>query len=297
MKEKVKCKKCGLLIDKDCETCPYCGYKQNDGSDIPTINEEKVDPLNPNTKIFNTEKLHFFDFASRELSIKTWKSITFFLVGFFGLNLIATIISLFTSIFGQYYFLSTSASSAAINFSCYLTIFACIFIILGNNFYDYIKEFKGAKTWIYGLSFGFLLIIASSAVSSFFGLFQETSSSNQNEQAIDSVTTLYPVLSLLIFGIVGPLCEEFTYRVGLFTALKKRNRVAAYLITAFLFGFIHFTVNSDNLLNEFLNLPSYIVAGLLLCYFYDYKGVGVSSIAHITNNFVALLIQIVYSYF
>ena len=29
MKEKVKCKKCGLFIDSDCQTCPYCGYPQN----------------------------------------------------------------------------------------------------------------------------------------------------------------------------------------------------------------------------------------------------------------------------
>ena len=29
MKEKVKCKKCGLFIDSDCQTCPYCGYPQH----------------------------------------------------------------------------------------------------------------------------------------------------------------------------------------------------------------------------------------------------------------------------
>ena len=29
MKEKVKCKKCGLLIDDDMQYCPYCGYIQD----------------------------------------------------------------------------------------------------------------------------------------------------------------------------------------------------------------------------------------------------------------------------
>ena len=137
-------------------------------------------------------------------------------------------------------------------------------------------------------------MIVSSAVTSFMNLFQQAGV-NANEASIDSTTSLYPFLSIVIFGIVGPICEEFTYRVGLFTFIKKYNRVAAYLITALVFGLLHFTFNIDTIVTELINLPSYIVSGLLLCYFYDYKGFGASTIAHITNNLFALLMQLILS--
>ena len=153
--------------------------------------------------------------------------------------------------------------------------------------------------WLEGLGFGFFLMIVSSAVTIIFRLFDQSTGSNANEQGVDAITTSYPILSLLIFGIVGPICEELTYRAGLFTAIKKYNRIFAYIGTAVIFGLIHFDFSSfgtPSLISELINIPSYIVSGLLLCYFYDYKGIGASTIAHITNNFIAILVQIISMY-
>ena len=116
---------------------------------------------------------------------------------------------------------------------------------------------------------------------------------NNNESSIDSITTIFPLLSLLVFGLIGPICEELTYRVGFFGFFRKINPILGYIFTAILFGFIHFDFQSNDLINELINIPSYIIAGLMLCYIYDYKGIGTSIIAHSLNNVIGILLQII----
>lgn len=304
MKEKVKCKKCGLFIDPDCDTCPYCGYPQNKEEDKPIEeasqnNDKRITAdffdknSDINNKVIKKEKIHFFDFESRVLKVSWQKSLAFFLIGFLFLNLLATIISLIAQS-GNWYFQASGTASGAINFACYLIIFGVLFLVLSKDSLKYLKEFAHLDSWLYGVAFGFLLMLASSAVTSFMQLFQQTGS-NANENSIDSITTSFPVLSLLVFGIIGPVCEEFTYRIGLFTLVKKYNRALAYIATSVVFGLLHFSFNMQNIVTELINLPSYIVAGLLLCYFYDYKGIGASTVAHVSNNLFALLTQIIMS--
>ena len=310
MKEKVKCKKCGLFIDSDCETCPYCGYPQHEEEneeskkrDESSIIPEKIDVttqpeyvLNDGSKnIEKNDKIRFFDFESRVMNVKLSKSIILFVVGFFVLNLLAVIFQYIALASDKWYFLASGNGTAAINFSVYFMIFGIMFIVLNNDSMKFFKEFKNKETWIFGIAFGFLLMLASSAVTSLMQLLQQGGGVNQNEAAIDSTTSLFPFLSIIIFGILGPICEEFTYRVGLFSLIKRYNRILAYVITALFFGLIHFTFSPSTIVNELINLPSYMVAGLLLCYFYDYKGIGASTVAHITNNLFALLMQLILS--
>ena len=297
MKEKIKCKKCGLFIDSDCETCPYCGYPQHDenndkkNDDSISLNADNL--AKKETKEDNPKKstLHFFDFESREMKINVYKNVSLFVVGFIVLKLVAFIFELIASSTGSWYFIFSGTASASINFAAYLITFGIILLILNKDSSMFFKEFKNIWTWVIGVGFGGLLILASSAVNSLMQLFQQ-SGVNANETSIDSITASFPFLSIFIFGIIGPICEEFTYRAGFFSLLKKYNRVVAYIGTALLFGFLHFTFDLDNLVTELINLPGYMIAGLLLCYFYDYKGIGTSTIAHVTNNLVALISQL-----
>ena len=296
MKEKVKCKKCGLLIDSDLDTCPYCGFPQ----DKDLVNESTIESKDQNEN--NKEpkrKIRFFDFPSQTLSISFLKSIILFFVGLIVLNLLATLFQVISATTNNLYFLNNIQYSAAINFSVYAILLGIFVIILNKDIINYLKQFKNKMHWLEGLGFGFFLMIVSSAVTIIFRLFDQSTGSNANEQGVDAITTSYPILSLLIFGIVGPICEELTYRAGLFTAIKKYNRIFAYIGTAVIFGLIHFDFSSfgtPSLVSELINIPSYIVSGLLLCYFYDYKGIGASTIAHITNNFIAILVQIISMY-
>lgn len=294
MKEKIKCKKCGLLIDEDLEICPYCGYSQKNDTNIAKV-EIKEDKKN---EVVQNSTPSFFSFPSRTIDISLTKSISLFLVGLIGLKFIGLFFQLISAASGNLYFINNYEASAAINFASYAILFGAFIIILNYDLEKYFKSFKSKSIALDGIGFGFFLMIVSSAVTLLFRFFDTSTGSNANEQGVDAITNIYPLLSLLIFGIVGPICEELTYRAGLFTAIKKYNRTVAYIATAVIFGLIHFnfaSIGSASFVSELINIPSYIVSGLLLCYFYDYKGLGVSTIAHITNNFIAVLVQIITS--
>jgi membrane protease YdiL (CAAX protease family) len=99
----------------------------------------------------------------------------------------------------------------------------------------------------------------------------------------------FPLISFINFVLLGPIVEELTYRLGLFSFLKQRNRWVAYIVTVGLFAIIHFNFNQDNIINELLNLPFYATAGLYFCWLYEKQGFAVATIAHITNNLISFV--------
>lgn len=287
MAEKRKCEKCGLLIDDDMEYCPYCGCKQE-----KIIVEDKE-----TTKVEKKESL--LHFPSRVINLPNFKNITLFLVGFIGLQLISLFLSLILVSINPYLGFFSNEGTALLNFSTYLIVFGILILIIGKEFSQIFPDFKKGRTYLYGITYGLMLIVISSIVSNIFHLIFSIDSSNNNQQQIESVTTLFPIASTLIFGIVGPICEEFTYRLGLFSPLVKRLKpVFAYIIVALIFGFLHFdfTVlilgDTSSIINELVNIPSYVVSGLLLTYFYHKEGIVASSFAHITNNLFSIIVTL-----
>ena len=117
-----------------------------------------------------------------------------------------------------------------------------------------------------------------------------TSSDNINESSLQTMRQVYPVASFMIFGLIGPICEEFTYRVGLFSFFKRINKWVAYVVTVVIFAFIHFNFSTDPnvLLNEVLNLPFYMFAAFAFSFTYDKFGLAGSLTAHVANNFISL---------
>ena len=89
---------------------------------------------------------------------------------------------------------------------------------------------------------------------------------------------------------MGPIVEEFTYRYGLFGYVKKHNKTLAYVATILIFALIHFefTTDVDQLVNELLNLPSYLIGAIVLSIAYDKSdNLVVPIIAHIFNNLIS----------
>ncbi|MBR3675120.1 MAG: CPBP family intramembrane metalloprotease, partial [Bacilli bacterium] len=111
---------------------------------------------------------------------------------------------------------------------------------------------------------------------------------NENQDAINNIAKINVPLSILFLGFLGPICEELTYRVGLFNFTRRVNRIMGYVISAAIFGLIH--IHDYGSLNEWLSYPSYLFAGLAFAFAYEKWGFGASTLAHVTNNVLSLLI-------
>jgi len=298
MNEKKKCPNCGLLIDQDMEKCPYCGYmisdlEKNKVSNQNSVEEKPIEPVEE-PKMAKVPYRTFLKFDDRhDVSLK--KELGLFLLVFVGMQIIALAITLILGIYNPY-LLSTRYGNGILNFSIYFIIFGFALFIINDDFRLLFTRFKKIRTYLYGLSYGFLMILVSGLYSLIVSVLFPEYTQNNNEVTIESIILIYPILSLIVFGFIGPFCEEMAYRVGLFSLIRRKNHLLAYVITLTVFGLIHFDFTSGNITIELLNLPSYMLSGLILCYVYDKEGVETSIITHAFNNIFAIIMTIIGSY-
>lgn len=182
------------------------------------------------------------------------------------------------------------------NFIQYTTLFVLgtLAIYLGNTLIPLLKDFKKFRTYLYGIGFGLLAIFTSIAYNGILSFIFPDLGSNDNQNAVEAVIKIHPLLSLIWIPFLGPIVEEFTYRFGLFNALSKINRIFAYVVVSLIFGLIHFNFFAPNIAVELLNLPPYIISGLIFSYIYDRENLATSIVAHVTNNLVSYLAMIYY---
>lgn len=276
-----KCDKCGTNYDEMSLFCPNCQSQ------------------NTNPKLNKVKEMIF---------LSPIKQVVVFLLGWLGIKVIALLISIIFSIYANQSFTKEEAiiwlDSLGVNMALqvlvYSTIFIGLFFVIYKERKIFFNQFKKIKPLIYGIGIGFLLIASSSAYGMFLKAIGVQTSSNENETLVENLLIGYPIPGLLILGIVGPICEELTYRVGLFSFLRRINRYLAYGVTFLIFGLIHFnfgTTTQADLINELLQLPNYVMAGFLLCFAYEKYGFATSTYAHITNNLFSLIVTLIYSYF
>ena len=118
-------------------------------------------------------------------------------------------------------------------------------------------------------------------------------SDNINQSAADAFANNYPILAFFVMAIIGPICEELTYRVGLHSFLRRINKYLALVVTIIIFAMIHFTFDAENIVEELWSLPSYLVSGLLLTLAYEVRGPACSITAHACYNLFALIMTMV----
>jgi membrane protease YdiL (CAAX protease family) len=288
--KKTICENCQIDYDECLEICPEC-KKEN--------------------KLFDEYKL------SHEMTWTTSvRQLLLFLFGWLGLQIFSIIYSIGGSIIfaGQGYdenyilaILTNTKNALTANSVIYAILFIGVILIIWPNIKSILKSFTKSKNILYGFILGFALLGAGTVYGLIIASFYSSASSgNANQIALELMIQDNPALSIIIFGLVGPLVEEFTYRVGLFNLLSRSKRWIAYIATIAIFAFIHFDFQSilnmaitynrqtlDAFINEIVNLPQYMIAGAILCYSYEKYGFAGSSIAHIINNLTSILSVIV----
>lgn len=224
-------------------------------------------------------------------------SLVLFFLGWLGLWVFAIIFAILIPIFVPFFLTQSDANLfiesplffQIINFLTYLTIFFIgLTILLPYIQRSFLPAMLSSK-WLLGLPFTFVILLSSYALITIYDYLGIVLEDNQNQSAIVSLVQDSPIISLITFGFLGPIVEEWTYRLGIFKYLKNNNHLLAYFITLTIFGFIHFDFTSANLVNELLNLPIYLIAGAWFCFLYDKFGLQVALSTHIFNNVFSVL--------
>ena len=233
--------------------------------------------------------------------LKVWKQLVLFLVGLIGLISVNLIVELILIVYGKSVhpnpydydiFIHSTSTDMLLNGVSYMAIFIVFIVLVGKDVNEFLKSFKGWKPFV-AAAIGFSAIISFNVVyNAILSGFNVAVSDNANEASLNTMVTDFPFTSLLIFAIIGPLVEEITYRVGLFSLLKRVHIALAYVVTIIVFTLIHFDFTSSTMVNELLNIPFYAFAAGTFCFLYHKFGLASSAAAHITNNLFSILATI-----
>ena len=285
------CDHCGHPIDPTFPTCPKCGEE------------------NPSLRGDHAFDHHVHDRIPFQIVCILIQTIGLFLVGlvvslivevaFIALHPGATVQEITD-------YLSTVEVNFPVNAAGYVTVLGGFAILFGvrKRFGELFRSFRDYKNILFGLLGGGVIILASYLYGYILtGIFtaagMEIPGPNANEQLVRQMVKTFPVLSLFVFGLIGPLTEEIGYRVGLFGFTSRFGKWVGYLVSSVIFGLVHFDVTSlgsgdtARLIVELANLPSYVGAGLCLAFLYDRFGLAGSYTAHTVNNLCSLIITLV----
>lgn len=255
-------------------------------------------------------KFHFYTPSELCLTLPLIEKISLFLIGFIGLRVLSLIV---VYIF-KFIEIDAALKSSLINLICYLLIAAVFVTILifdrNHSIKKVFVDFKHPHTYIYGL-IGFGLIIGIELlISNIYSIAIPSYGSNINQSEISSMTINYPFILFFMTVILAPFCEELTYRVGIIDSFgnNPKYRTLGLILSSILFGFIHSNILtlilyignpaspypadilSDMILNEWLNLPIYIISGLILSLVYTRSGkISASLFAHMANNLYSFI--------
>ena len=190
--------------------------------------------------------------------------------------------------------LGQSNVSIILNSTLYVSLLAALLVISNKDVFKLLKSFKQWQSYVAGVVCLLAIFAFNFAYNMLIEFLKEVqiikipTGNNANQAAIDSLESLYPFTCVIVFGLIGPVCEEFTYRVGLFSLLKRKNKILAYVASCVIFAFIHFNLsfNTATLINELINIPLYMFAGFAFAYTYDHYGFAGSVTAHALNNLI-----------
>ena len=255
-----KCSNCAGYYDPTLKECPAC-HKTNE------LYEQRRIP----------DSIMFFHPAAQ---------IGLFLAGFsfVGMLISELIMGLFLK--GVAY---KGLSNALLAFFTYLLMLGALLTIsLTSRREIFFKKFTRAFDYLFGLAYAggiFLVGYLISFIVSFF-----YNDINSNQAVAESMIVNYPIIAIVLIIVLGPVCEELTYRVGLYSFLRRINKVLAIIVTTIVFALIHFDFTAENYVAELLSLPSYLSCGLILAIAYEHRGPACSITAHMVYNAGAALL-------
>ena len=262
-----KCSNCDGYYDPTLKKCPHC-HKSNE-----LYAERKV-----------SDKIVFFDFRAQ---------IGLFLVGFAyaGMLLAEFILAFFI---GPLNIDDLLRKTLILLFTYLMMLGGLAVIALSTRRKEFFSKYKRPLDYIYGIVYAITIVVVSMMLSSLISIFH-TAEDNTNQEVAISIAKNYPIFALFILGFLGPICEELTYRVGLYSFFRRINKYLAFGITIVVFALIHFdfgAFGTEKIVEELWALPSYLVSGFILTLAYEHRGPACSMTAHVIYNLFAFSLML-----
>lgn len=211
-----------------------------------------------------------------------------------------------------------------------LALFFALFFICNKKIGKaFLNDFKDYKAILFGFAVCVAVLVVENLISYTYQVcFPKIYGSNNNQQGLQSDVASSPIMLFFPIVLFAPFTEELTYRIGLVDSFGKKNRWIGIAVSAIIFGFIHFSFDSillyanydallsqhssslikevssitgeyvyytfeevrNMMVNEFLNLPIYIIAGFLMALGYAITGnISTSMSAHFMNNLISFI--------
>ena len=255
-----KCSNCQGYYDATLEQCPYC-HKDNE--------------LYQRKSVLNNV-FFFHPFAQAGL----------FLAGFayVGMLVCEIIGSMF---FGG--FLNPLLQKVLILAFTYTMMFgALLTIALTTRRASFLKRYTRPLDYAFGAVYAVALVLAGFIIGTIVSQFYK-GDNNANQAAAILISHNYPIIAGIILCLLGPICEEFTYRVGLYSLLRRINVFLAMAVTVVIFALIHFDFSAEDIMSEVWSLPSYFASALILTLAYEHRGPACAMTAHIIYNTFAFI--------
>jgi len=159
------------------------------------------------------------------------------------------------------------------------------------NVREYIKLEMRPKAILLGVSLGILLFLVDLVVSTTLVSILGTSAiiEESNRLLLEISSSRQGLLLLIVALSLAGVCEEFTFRGFLQTAINSRYSFGvALLVSSAAFGFFHFDPQAVYTVSAFL-------LGLLLGYIYHHwHSYVITAVAHATLNLVVLTIIVLF---
>lgn len=291
------------------KSCPHCGqYIDAIMTRCPKCKENFLVDENGKKRADLREFYRFEHF----LQLPLLRQILLPIIGYLGFRALGLIIGFIAMFVGQSAYglsgqsLTDWLNTGSTNFWITIPAYVCLIAFLLLDLWkDGIKElfrsFKNPWSYLYGVG-GFIAIIVFNLIHNFIiGLIFASAGLpspgvNANEAGLREMMYTNIPLFFIVICIIGPLCEELTYRAGIFSFFARTKRWVAYVVSGIIFGLIHFSwdfSSSEAVIRELCNLPTYIGAGLVFGFIYEKGGISASFTAHMLNNVTSTIISLV----
>ena len=157
------------------------------------------------------------------------KHLFLFLAGWLGFIMIASVLQFIAlTILGDMNAVLRDDVSIAINCTAYGSLLIILFSIFGfTNLKKLTEKFVFLKTYIAAFICLGSVIVFEIVYTHFIEMIGAPIADNANQSELESLMRAYPALCIIFFAIIGPICEELTYRVGLFSFCQRKSKIFA----------------------------------------------------------------------